>query len=65
MRFCKDCKYIDFNPFISKYQVCLHEKSGGWNLVTGEREPYHCKYMREDERFCGKEGKLFEKKEGE
>ena len=62
LKFCIDCKYYEFN-ITHQFPVCLHEKSGHYDIVSGNKHPFYCRYMREKSNLCGKEGGFFEKKE--
>lgn len=71
-RLCVDCKYISAFSSVSVLgQFCLHEKvSGGvkLSLVTGQELPralVACDVARYEGTACGREGKLWERKEEE
>ena len=62
-KLCKDCRYYlppASRLSISEYSLCVHPRFR--SLVTGERDPRHCKIQRDTalEGYCGQEARYFE-----
>lgn len=59
MKFCVDCKYIQYSAFSSPF--CIHESAlVSISMVGGEKLYSSCSDMRIGEKKCSKDGKWFD-----